>query len=462
MIELRFFDRQAARDLPASVVGELDTIELLSRVRRIPDGAPLFMDGFRPVPFWFDYGLWLSGAQREPTLRQYSYLVAKFARYLDDKQLRIPDVSEADIVEYRESRRAAGGLSDVSWKLDGTILRSVFEYAIYKGLVPRLPWFDYGRRNAVRQPTVSAPNVRGLTEAEWAQFKSIGLMGRDLKGRPDSSFVGLWAMRNIVGAQIALATGLRVQEFSTLLLPEVLAPTNERGGLYLTVQAVAKGKRRRTVYVPSGAVQRMRAFIRTDRAALLAHLGGATHTKREGMFLIEAWQPGILTLEGTIDGGPHSTRVETMSPALRARTFIRSEDGYQPLALFVNSWGRMASKSTWHRVFAAASARVAAHPSSLSMARDVHPHTLRHTFARRYLAYLHRAALEHAGDSEWGEIDPLVTVQRALGHSSLETTAKYIAGDTVSSQVEELFHLETDESADFAELIERFKDRKTI
>lgn len=463
-VELRFLDRSAAGRLADELLPADTGRRLLEGTLRLREGTPLFMTGDRPAPFWFDYGLNLAGAQSGSTLSQYAHLTAKFARFLDERSVPLGDTSEADIVEYREWRRMGpNGISDVSWKLDGTILRRLFTYAVYVEVCARLPWFDYGRKNAVRQPVLSEPNNRGLTESEWLEFRSIGLQGLDPKGRRDPTFRVVWTMRNLLGAQLALTTGMRVQEFSSLLLPEIMAPVEERGGLHITLQAVAKGGRRRTIYIPSRMLAHLRSYVRTDRAVLTAHLGGSTHASRDHMFLVDSWTPGSPKVAGTIDGVPHRFQVSAMMPELRERTFLRTTSGFEPVALFVNSWGRMTSKSTWHRVFKEASKRVDKFPSTFPTARDVHPHTLRHTFARRYLAYLHMAARERGNESEWGEIDPLVIVQRALGHASLETTMRYVNGDSVSGLVEELFHLEMDAADDFAELIEQFlADRASV
>jgi site-specific recombinase XerD len=425
----------------------------LERTLRLKDGTPLFMHGLVPADFWFSFGLHLARTHRGSTLNDYARIAYTFARFLESRTTTISQVVEADILEYRTRRTEIDDISDVSWKKDETVVQAVFDFAIHEGQRFDYPWMVEARRSALRQPVTSSPITRGLSEAEWGQFKQIGLLGRDLNGAPNPRFKTVWVMRNVAGAELALSTGLRVQEFSTLLLPEVTATTTPSGGAHLTLKSIAKRRRERTIVVPSGVLAHVQAYIRTDRAALVSHLGGRSRSRAQDLFIVDGWEPGCKALRGEIDGVRRSFEVKEMSPELRALTFSRTERGLEPLALFVNSWGRMTSKRTWHRVFKNASNFVASCPGTWSAAGDVHPHTLRHTFARRYLAYLRRASRSNDYQDEWGDLDEIVIVQRALGHSNLATTTKYLSGDSVSGVVEELFYLSTNTDKTYAEII---------
>lgn len=426
---------------------------LLERTLRLKDGTPLFMRGLEPAEFWFSFGLHLARTHRGSTLNDYARIAFTFARFLENRNTTISQVVEADIVEYRTRRTEVDDITDVSWKKDETVVQAIFDFAIHENRRTDYPWFVNARRNALRQPTTSTPITRGLSEAEWLQFKQIGLLGRDLEGARNPRFRTVWVMRNLAGAELALSTGLRVQEFSALLLPEVMAATTPNGGAYLTLKAIAKRRRERRIVVPSGVLAHLHAYVRTDRAALVSRLGGRSRSRAQDRFIVDGWQPGCTILRGEINGVRRSFEIKDMSPDLRARTFARTERGVEPLALFVNSWGRMTSTRTWHRVFKDASRFVGSYAGTWPAAGDVHPHTLRHTFARRYLAYLRRASRSSDYQDEWGDLDEIVIVQRALGHSSLSTTSKYLSGDSVSGVVEELFYLSTNTDETYAEII---------
>ncbi len=434
---------------------------LLERTLRLTDGTPLFTSGLAPAEFWFSFGLHLARTHRGSTLNEYARIAYTFARFLENRNTTISQVVEADIVEYRTRRTEVDDISDVSWKKDETVVQAIFDFAIQENRRPDYPWFVNARRSALRQPTTPTPITRGLSEEEWLQFKQIGLLGRDPDGAPNPSFKTVWVMRNLAGAELALSTGLRVREFSTLLLPEVTAATTPSGGSHLTLKASAKRRRERRIVIPSGVLAHIQAYVRTDRAALLSHLGGRSRSRTQDRFIVDGWQPGCTTLRGEINGERRSFEVKEMPPELRAVTFARTERGVEPLALFVNSWGRMTSTRTWHRVFHNASNFVASYPGTWPAARDVHPHTLRHTFARRYLAYLRRASRSNDYQDEWGDLDEIVIVQRALGHSNLATTSKYLSGDSVSGVVEELFYLSTNTDETYAEIIGQLLAERT-
>lgn len=455
LLEVRFMDREKAAATAQEYLPAAGASDLLTRVQRLRDGTPLFLVDLRPAPFWFQFGLHLSATQRGSTLRNYAHLAALFARFIQSRGLSVDTVREADIVDYRESRtNGPKRISLVSWKLDAVVIQSIYDFAIHLGICDRAPWFVSGGRSALRQPLNAVPESRGLSVAQWQEFLHVGLMGRTPGSGADPSFRVQWAIRNVVAAQLAISTGLRVQEFASLLLPELASADSPRGGAYLTLEAVTKGQRRRTVYIPSGVVARLRAYIRTDRATLVAHLNGRTSIPAHRRFIVDEWRSGDTKLSGTVDDTRVTMPLEKVPLELRARAFYRTPHGLEPLALFVNSWGRMTRPRTWHRVFASASQRVASFPETSSAARYVQPHTLRHTFARRYLAQLNIAAHENAGRDEWGEIDSLTIVQRALGHASLDTTVKYISDDGMSRVVEDLFHDADDPLQDFSELID--------
>ncbi|MDD9152599.1 tyrosine-type recombinase/integrase [Plantibacter flavus] len=419
----------------------------------------MFLRDLKPDRFWFPFGLHLARLHQGSTLRNYALVAARFARFLDSRNLDIDEVQEADIVEYRLRRVRPDGISLNSWRLDATVIQAVFDYALRQGDRTDIPWFQQGRRSALRQPSMYVPETRGLRDDEWAQFMHIGFLGRQPDGSLNPNFKMVWGMRNLAGAQLALSTGLRVQEFSSLLVPEI--STIAAGeGTHLTVQAVAKRGRRRTIFIPGGVLSRLGAYARTDRASLLRHLGDRAPKRADDVFIVEGWRTGSKRLSGYLHGRQQSFEMSAMPLDLRRKTFVQGERGLEPLALFVNSWGRMTTTSTWHRAFKDASKYVASFEGTLPAAHDVHPHTLRHTFARRYLVFLRRAALESEYVDEWGDVDPIVVVQRALGHANLATTLRYLTGDPISGAVEELFHLSNDAGEDFSHMIDRYIEER--
>jgi integrase len=113
-------------------------------------------------------------------------------------------------------------------------------------------------------------------------------------------------------------------------------------------------------------------------------------------------------------------------------------DGLDPLAVFLGSGGRMLTASGWDRVRWAAWSRMTA-----DVAKGGRPelprrcwvyHDLRHTFALRLLIYLTQLMLAE-GRYQQSPLstlldhmsgNPLLQVQRRLGHASPATTYRYV------------------------------------
>ena len=447
MVDLLFYDSAAATRAASHMDIESDFSLLITAV---PEGTPIYLEGHTPAEFWFDFGVYIGLNWRDPTRRQYAYTALGFANFIGSRGTPVAEVVEPDLIEYRQKRVDEDLLSPSSWSTEATVIRLIFDYAIERELIKRRPWIDVGRRNAVSQPNRTQAEARALTPEEWRAFRDVGLLGRDEHGRPDTSFMGKHSLRNAAGAQVALATGLRVCEFHSLLTTEVEGAPDQWGGVHVAMEECAKGRRPRTIYLPGLARRAVLEYIATERAALISRRPKRVLARTDDLFVVDPKQSSATHFTGTLYGRRITRRVADLGPALRRRTYLRTEHGLEPAALFVNAFGRMTSKSTWHRVFNAASARVAGVGSLPSAAADVQPHVLRHSFARMMLAFL--SEMRSDNPDEYGGIDPLVEVQRMLGHASLTTTSIYLESDRMGGEVEEAFAAWT-ETADYGSLI---------
>lgn len=162
--------------------------------------------------------------------------------------------------------------------------------------------------------------------------------------------------------QWSLTTGLRRMEAAAL---EVTAARAGRAGEHLCrVQiTTTKGSKPRDIYPPLPLVDRTRAYIREERAVLVAR-------KK------------------------------------------RSNSSYEePKTIFLRASGSQMSPRNVGEMFAAGAAR-----AGLSMTF----HSLRHTFATTMLRTLQHAALTS------GDLNPLLTLQTLLGHSDITSTTIYL------------------------------------
>lgn len=455
-------NRMLALELAPTLAPEGDLAELFSRHEGIADHAPLFMNGLEPAPFWFEFGMYLARNWNDPTRRQYAYTALGFATFMNARGLHVTQVTEADISDYRRMRLEGNhSISSSSWSTDATVLRLIFDYCIETRLIDRRPWIDVGRRNAVSQPVRRQPIYRGLSESEWLTFRDVGLAGKLPNGHSDLTFAGKLAMRNVLGAQIAISTGMRVAEFHSLTLTEVSSTPDDEGGIHVRLRACAKNGRERQVYIPSRVRQSALGYIKTERKAAAQRSLRTSKVDRHRLFVVDEEAADGSSYEGTLFGERRRFVVADMPPALRLITYRQVAGTLEPLALFVNSYGRMASKSSWHRAFKLASNRTGTFPGTPQASRRVQPHTLRHTFARRMLAFLNELKSSPEGiEAGYGEIDPLVEVQRLLGHADLSTTANYVFSDSLSGAVELAFSSWTDDSKDYGALVESWLNER--
>ncbi|MFF3468013.1 site-specific integrase [Streptomyces sp. NPDC002619] len=147
---------------------------------------------------------------------------------------------------------------------------------------------------------------------------------------------------------------------------------------------------------------------------------------------------GGLRPDASLDGCTVTRVIKDMDPELRRITVLETGDGLDPLAVFLGQSGAMLSFSGWDRVRWRAWERMQQWSSDREA--PVLPrhcwcyHDLRHTFALRLLIYLTREArddikarqLPMATLLDHMTGNPLLVVQRRLGHAHPSTTYRYI------------------------------------
>jgi integrase len=112
-------------------------------------------------------------------------------------------------------------------------------------------------------------------------------------------------------------------------------------------------------------------------------------------------------------------------------------DGWiEPLSLFVGRGGFPPSQRRWHQYFEEANNRLASFEGQVPvMPVAIRPHDLRHTFAvvmlrslQQRAAQLERSRPKHGFGTISEHIihNPLLTLQRLLGHASPSTTMVYL------------------------------------
>jgi integrase len=269
-------------------------------------------------------------------------------------------------------------------------------------------------------------------EPDFTQLFLDGLRGLAPGGGPDPYYRGRELARNAAIGELALATGLRAQEFSSLLVWEVppLPPRPVQVPIPFPVPSgIAKGRKFRITWISYNALAAVRHYLEVDRPATTG--GMAWRPPRN-------WGEPLLVTEPDERGGRVNgvrRRWETLTPAERRRLVA---PGGGTCILAAKAGG--GPFTAWSSVFERASDRIRACYDPRFP--HVFPHRLRHSFSMRTLEYLvsghYRQAAELAkatGDGTGPDpalvlyltkADPLLVLRDLLGHSTVLTTEKYL------------------------------------
>jgi integrase len=421
----------------------------------VPSGMPVlfdddlrFEDGpgqHRPVVVM---NRWLrelptSGGGSPYTWMVYGRILRDWATFLSEHGIGVFDTRERlrDGLGGYAAYRAVGPIDArfeaTTWNQHMSVLASFYRWANSEGHAQGEP-FSYRRamvsyadrvhsrpvNNATRRTPKAHVSIKYLAD-DFADLFTKGLAGLDPDGA-ESSFRGWELGRNAAVGEMALATGLRLQEFTSLLVWEIppLPTRRSPAPIPFPVPAgVTKGKKFRTTWISYDALARVHRYIELDRAA---NVEGSlwTPARDEPLWVSKADARG-----GRING----TRVawESLRPPERKR--LVAPDGGSCLLSVRRDGGPF---TAWSTVLARTANRI----------RDkweprfphVHPHRLRHTFAMQtmerlvggYYAQLAQAMKDTSADNALAlylsKADPLMVLRDLLGHSTVLTTEKYL------------------------------------
>lgn len=427
-LNLYFADHQLIPESPwAATEGSLSP-------RRVADQSPIILnEKMWALQPWTEFLRRYATNISVNSAKAYGRDLFRFAQYLDHRALSLSAVIEDDLHDYRRSRKEQG-LSDRSWQREAVVLRAFFDFLVEDKLIDKVPWQPMGRYSVLKPRGESyALEVRALTHEQWLHFKNVGLGGLLPDGSVDYSFRGISTQRNATAVELALTTGMRLQEWRTVLLPEIF-PENG-GGSSVVLEATAKGRRRRTVYIPQKTVHDIDLYTRVERRRVVRKAQPRLRRNIEDLAVVQEIKEDAGKVAYTYLGETYRVPFHLISVQHRAVLVEQIGDYIEPLSLFVGSTGQPPSQRSWHGVFSAANDRLRQFDEDLARPRRaITPHDLRHTFAVVMLQSLQLRALERPRNSGsgMGSIsehiihNPLLTVQRLLGHASPSTTMNYL------------------------------------
>jgi hypothetical protein len=216
-------------------------------------------------------------------------------------------------------------------------------------------------------------DIRHMTLAQYRYFRDVGLGGQLPNSQASARFRGRAPIRNRAAADLALCTGMRPEEWSTVLLPELRVGRRRPGeSVEFAVQACAKYGKYREIYVPSGAVDALENFLLIERPELVAASANSLARRRRELFVVDHIDHENGKLRGVVDGQRRTFTMSAMGPDLRRITVQENENGVESLAVFVGCGGQMLGPSSWYRIRCDAWERMrahAAHPAAPLMPR---------------------------------------------------------------------------------------------
>ena len=393
-----------------------------------------------------------SGAPAASSWESYARVVKAWMEFLSGHGIELFDsrgqlkYALGKYAEHRATGPMAERFAATTWGQHMSVLSVFYRWAIAEDLAAAEP-FSYrtaralfagtGREVrvnlAVRRRPKPHVTIKYL-EPDFTRLFLLGLRGLDPDGESDGRYRGRELARNTAVGELALATGLRLQEFSYLLSYEIpaLPPNPTAVPIPFPVPAgVTKGRKFRTTWISYDALAAVHHYLALERPATAD--GAPWLPSRR-------WGEPLRVTEPDERGGRVNgvrRRWDTLTPHERRR--LVAPGGGSCLLAVKNGGGPF---TAWASVFERTADRIRS--DFEPRFPHVHPHRLRHSFSMRTLEYLvsghyrQAAQLVHAtgpgGDGGpdaalvfyLSKADPLLVLRDLLGHSSVLTTEKYL------------------------------------
>lgn len=389
------------------------------------------------------------GVRAENSQIGYSTDIMLYCRFLHESRGGKPiwETDGADLRAYKAVRLRGDGpgrVSAATWNRSVAALDKWVQWSLYEELLSAEP-FRYVdktvmspqgpkrvRVNADAEPEVPQKPITFLSHEDFMLWRDVGLRGLLPDGSPDPKWRGRNGERNSLFADLLICTGMRLGEASSLLTTEVPPVTGRRILGDITVSAaVAKRHKARTVYARPRVARDLHHYIGIERDELVQRRRAqGTYEASADRLPVRRANRHALAVEGG-----STWAYSRIGVTDRGRLMQVDGQGIAigPLWLWLGENGLPLRSSTWQSAFRRANERCA----GFGLDFDVHPHTLRHSFAVHMLGLLLRQTVRALGMREdrrftHAEVkrlligNPMRKLQLLLGHSHEATVYTYL------------------------------------